>query len=43
MKPLRLVTVQKDVDVRKYLFELYDGNKIEAVLNSYQKKKLFNI
>lgn len=29
---LKLVKVQKDVDVRKYLFELYDGNKIEAVL-----------
>ena len=35
MKPLRLVTVQKDVDVRKYLFELYDGNKIEAVLMNH--------
>lgn len=32
MERLKLVTVQKDVDVRKYLFELYDGNKIEAVL-----------
>lgn len=29
---LRLVTVQEDVDVKKYLFELYDKNKIEAVL-----------
>lgn len=32
MNKLKLVTVQKDIDVRKYLFELYDGNKIEAVL-----------
>lgn len=32
---LKLVTVQKDVDVRKYLFELYDGNKIEAVLMNH--------
>lgn len=29
---LKLVTRQSDVDVKKYLFELYDGNKIEAVL-----------
>lgn len=29
---LKLLVVQEDVDVRKYLFELYDGNKIEAVL-----------
>ena len=35
MKPLKLVTVQKDIDVRKYLFELYDGNKIEAVLMNH--------
>ncbi len=32
---LKLVTVQKDIDVRKYLFELYDGNKIEAVLMNH--------
>ncbi len=32
---LKLVTVQKDVDVRKYLFELYDGNRIEAVLMNH--------
>lgn len=32
---LKLVTVQKDLDVRKYLFELYDGNKIEAVLMNH--------
>ena len=29
---LELITVQKDVDVRKYLFGLSDKNKIEAVL-----------
>ena len=29
---LELITVQKDVDVRKYLFGLFDKNKIEAVL-----------
>ncbi len=29
---LRLVTTEEDVDVKKYLFELYDKNKIEAVL-----------
>lgn len=29
---LKLVKVQSDIDVKKYLFELYDGNKIEAVL-----------
>ena len=32
MENLRLVTVQEDVDVKKYLFELHDKNKIEAVL-----------
>lgn len=32
MEGLKLVTVQKDVDVRKYLFELHDGKTIEAVL-----------
>lgn len=32
MERLKLVTVQKDVDVRKYLFELHDGKTIEAVL-----------
>lgn len=32
---LKLVTCQKDVDVRKYLFELHDGNKIEAVLMNH--------
>lgn len=29
---LKLVKKQSDIDVKKYLFELYDGNKIEAVL-----------
>ncbi len=29
---LKLVTVERDVDVCKYLFELYDGEYIEAVL-----------
>ena len=29
---LKIVEVQKDVDVRKYLFELSDGEHIEAVL-----------
>ena len=29
---LKLLKVQSDVDVKKYLFELNDGNKIEAVL-----------
>lgn len=29
---IKMVMVQSDVDVKKYLFELYDGNKIEAVL-----------
>ena len=29
---LKLVKKQEDIDVKKYLFELYDGNKIEAVL-----------
>ncbi len=32
MEGLKLIKVQEDVDVKKYLFELYDGNKIEAVL-----------
>ena len=29
---LKIVDVQKDVDVNKYLFELSDGEHIEAVL-----------
>ena len=29
---LKIVTSQSDIDVDKYLFELYDQNKIEAVL-----------
>ena len=32
MNPLKIVDVQEDVDVSKYLFELYDGEHIEAVL-----------
>lgn len=32
---LQLVKKQEDVDVKKYLFELYDGNKIEAVLMNH--------
>ena len=32
MEKLKLVKKQSDVDVKKYLFELFDGNKIEAVL-----------
>ena len=32
MESLKLVKKQEDIDVKKYLFELYDGNKIEAVL-----------
>ncbi len=29
---IKIVTKEEDVDVKKYLFELFDGNKIEAVL-----------
>ncbi|HIU39860.1 MAG TPA: 23S rRNA (adenine(2503)-C(2))-methyltransferase RlmN [Candidatus Aphodocola excrementigallinarum] len=29
---IKQVTKEEDVDVKKYLFELFDGNKIEAVL-----------
>ena len=29
---IKLIQKQEDVDVKKYLFELFDGNKIEAVL-----------
>lgn len=32
MQEIKLVKKQSDVDVRKYLFELHDKNKIEAVL-----------
>lgn len=32
---LKLLEVQSDIDVKKYLFELYDGNKIEAVLMNH--------
>ena len=29
---IKQVAKEQDVDVKKYLFELFDGNKIEAVL-----------
>ena len=32
---LNMLEVQEDIDVKKYLFELYDGNKIEAVLMNH--------
>ena len=32
---LKIVSVEEDVDVSKYLFELYDGEHIEAVLMRY--------
>ena len=32
MEPLEIITKKTDVDVSKYLFNLFDGNKIEAVL-----------
>ena len=32
IEPLKIVEIQKDVDVCKYLFELKDGEHIEAVL-----------
>ena len=32
LEPLKLVEIQEDVDVCKYLFELMDGEHIEAVL-----------
>ena len=35
MDRLKLITKQEDVDVKKYLFELNDGNKIEAVLMNH--------
>lgn len=35
MDTIKLVKRQSDVDVKKYLFELYDGNKIEAVLMNH--------
>lgn len=35
MESLKLVKKQSDIDVKKYLFELYDGNKIEAVLMNH--------
>ena len=31
LNTIKLITKQSDTDVCKYLFELYDGNKIEAV------------
>lgn len=35
MDTIKIVKKQSDVDVKKYLFELYDGNKIEAVLMNH--------
>ena len=35
MNKLKIVKVLKDVDVSKYLFELTDGNRIEAVLMNH--------
>ncbi len=32
IEKLKIVSVEKDIDVCKYLFELYDGEHIEAVL-----------
>jgi 23S rRNA (adenine2503-C2)-methyltransferase len=32
LEPLKILTKKTDTDVSKYLFELYDGQKIEAVL-----------
>ncbi len=32
---LKMLTKQSDVDVHKYLFELYDGRKVEAVLMNH--------
>ena len=32
LERLKIVNVEKDIDVNKYLFELEDGNKIESVL-----------
>ena len=35
MEPLKVLRVLEDIDVKKYLFELYDGEKIEAVLMNH--------
>lgn len=35
MEPLKILRVLEDIDVKKYLFELYDGEKIEAVLMNH--------
>lgn len=35
IEPLEIITKKTDVDVSKYLFNLYDGNKIEAVLMNH--------
>ena len=32
---LKLIKKEEDIDVKKYLFELHDGNKIEAVLMNH--------
>ena len=38
---LKIVDVQEDVDVCKYLFELYDGEHIEAVLMRHDMEIVF--
>ena len=35
IEPLEIITKRTDVDVSKYLFRLYDNNKIEAVLMNH--------
>ena len=35
IRTLKIATVERDVDVNKYLFELEDGEKVEAVLMSH--------
>ena len=35
MEKIKIITKQEDIDVKKYLFELNDGNKIEAVLMNH--------
>ena len=32
LEPLKLIKVERDVEVNKYLFELYDGSLVESVL-----------
>ncbi len=35
LNDLKILNKQSDIDVKKYLFELHDGNKIEAVLMNH--------